>query len=171
MSSGKSQKAGRKTQAQRRVELINELWADESIVVWSRHDDDGYSTIPRTLPHICRILDDLSGSGAPLSQVYCALWCRVSDEGFVEIRDKNALAYESGFTGQRAVTTWLGRMKKLKELGFISCRSGASGDFQYVLLAHPLIVIRDIYEESGKQRDQRYNALAARIVEVGASWE
>lgn len=171
MSSVKSHRAGRKTQAQRRKALISELWGDDTVVVWSRHDDDGYSTIPRTLPHICRILDDLSGSGAPLSQVYCALWCRVSDEGFVEIRDKDALAYESGFSGQRAVSAWLGRMKKLKELGFISCRPGSSGDFQYVLLAHPLIVIKEIYDGDGKRKDQRYNALAARIVDVGASWE
>ncbi len=42
---------------------------------------------------------------------YLALWCRVFDEGFVEIRDKEAFAYESGFSGQRAVTTWSGRMK------------------------------------------------------------
>lgn len=168
----KAKKAGRKTQTERREALIQELWGDEleSIPIWNRHENDGYATIPRTLPHVSRILDELSGSGAPLSQVYTALWCRVSDEGFIEIRDKESLAYESGFSGQRAVTTWLGRMRKLQELGFISCRSGASGDYQYILLVHPLVVIKSIYEDEKKAKDQRYHSLAARVIEVGASW-
>ncbi|MFQ2154782.1 hypothetical protein [Aeromonas sanarellii] len=171
--SEKAKKVGRKSQAERRKALVEELWGDEleEIPIWTRHHNDGYATIPRTLPHVSRILDELSGSGSPLSQVYTALWCRVSDEGFIEIRDKDSLAYESGFSGQRAVTTWSGRMKKLQELGFISCKSGASGEYQYVLIVHPLVVIKKIYSEGKRVKDQRYHALAARVIEVGASWE
>ncbi|WP_426880304.1 hypothetical protein [Serratia bockelmannii] len=104
-----------------------------------------------------------------MSQTYLALWCRVFDEGFVEVRDKEAVAYESGFSGQRAVTTWSGRMKKLKELGFILTKPGTSGEFQYVIILNPLPVIKEIYES--KEKDERYNALVGRMQEVGAKWE
>ena len=67
----KAKKAGRKTQTERREALIQELWGDEleSIPIWNRHENDGYATIPRTLPHVSRILDELSGSGAPLLHI------------------------------------------------------------------------------------------------------
>ncbi|MEI1471561.1 hypothetical protein QJN81_24965, partial [Escherichia coli] len=142
--SEKAKRSGRRTLATKRKNLIAGLWGDEldELNIWSRHEHDGFTTLPRTLTYINRILDFLGGSGSPLSQTYLALWCRVFDEGFVEIRDKEAFAYESGFSGQRAVTTWSGRMKKLKELGFILTKPGTSGEFQYVIILNPFPVIK-----------------------------
>lgn len=168
--SEKSKKAGRKTLIAKREELINSLWGTERQDSWNRHEHNGWATIPRTMPHICRILDNLSGSGSPLSQTYLALWFRVHDEGFVEVKDKESLAYESGFTGQRAVTTWTGRMRKLKEFGFIDSKKGTSGEFQYVLISNPLSVVKGIYESAEKGKDERFNTLAARLIEVGGVW-
>ncbi|MBU2023713.1 MAG: hypothetical protein KKA29_15500 [Gammaproteobacteria bacterium] len=170
--SERSKKSGRKKLSDKRYDLLCELWGEEhinSLNIWNRLEHDGFATIPRTLPYVNRILDALSDNGMPLSQTYLALWSRVFDEGLVEIRDKDSFAYEAGFTGQRAVTTWAGRMKKLRELGFIETKSGVSGEFQYVLILNPLSVIRAIYE--GKEKDERYNALFSRMQEVGAEWE
>ncbi|GKX40942.1 hypothetical protein SOASR014_46810 [Pectobacterium carotovorum subsp. carotovorum] len=115
-------------------------------------------------------MDGLS-KGAPLSTTYLALWFRVSDEGLIEIRDKTVLAFESGFASDRGVTTWSGRMKKLKELGFISCREGSSGEFHNVLIVHPLVAIKKLMEVGGLSKGKAYNILAERVIEVGASWE
>lgn len=169
--SEKAKRSGRRTLAAKRENLIAGLWGDEleELNIWSRHKHDGFTTLPRTLTYINRILDFLGGSGSPLSQTYLALWCRVFDEGFVEIRDKEAFAYESGFSGQRAVTTWSGRMRKLKELGFILTKPGTSGEFQYVIILNPFPVIKNIYES--KEKDERYNSLVGRMQEVGAKWE
>ncbi|WP_272679125.1 hypothetical protein [Providencia sp. PROV019] len=171
--SEKAKKAGRRSLAQRRDILINELWGEDldDLNVWNRKIHDGFTTIPRTLTYINRILDYLSGVGAPVSQTYLSLWCRIFDEGFIEIRDKEAIAYESGFSGQRAVTTWMGRMKKLKELGFILTKPGTAGEFHYVLMLNPLSVIRDKYEQDGVVKDERYYALYNRMLEVGAKWD
>ncbi|WGL97818.1 hypothetical protein QE177_11515 [Arsenophonus sp. aPb] len=139
--------------------------------IWDRKKHKGYSTVPRTLNYINRIIDCLSGTGVPVSQTYLSLWCRVFDEVFVEIRDKNDIAYESGFSGQRAVTTWLSRMKKLRELGFIKTKGGTSGEFQYVLMMNPLYVIKQIYDSGRLTKDERYMALFSRMKEVGAKWE
>ncbi|MDO1762416.1 hypothetical protein Q2336_25140, partial [Escherichia coli] len=62
-----------------------------------------------------------------------------------------------------------GRMRKLRDLGFITTKPGTSGEFQYVILLNPLTVIKELYE--GKEKDERYNALVGRMQEVGAKWE
>ena len=167
----KAKRVGRKSLATKREELVASLWGDElgEIHLWHRRMHDGFSTVPRTMPHIARIIDGLSDAGSPLSQTYLALWCRVFDESFIEIKDKDLVAYESGFGGQRAVTTWSSRMRRLRELGFISTKAGASGEFQYVILINPYHAIRELYAE--RVKDERYNALVGRMAEVGATWE
>ncbi|WP_412501902.1 hypothetical protein [Shewanella chilikensis] len=170
--SERSEKAGQKKMSEKREDLLLDLWGEEELDglnIWNRNKHKGFATVPRTLTYISRILDALSGSGTPVSQTYIALWCRVFDEGLVEIRDKDSFAYEAGFNGQRAVTTWGTRMKILRELGFIKTKPGVSGEFQYVLILNPLSVIKTIYE--GRDKDERYNALASRMLEVGAKWE
>ncbi|HHK9005631.1 TPA: hypothetical protein ACQZEI_004968 [Escherichia coli] len=94
--SARARKAGKRNQSERRQDLIEKLWEDDEIDTWHRLENDGYSTVPRYLPLIGDLMDGLS-KGSPLSTTYLALWFRVSDEGLIEIRDKAALAFESGF--------------------------------------------------------------------------
>ena len=168
--SEKSVKAGRKSQSDKRDELIASLWegAIDDLELWDSQSNDGWRLLPRALPLICRILDAEAPKGCPVSQTYMALWFRSFDKGFVETKDKDSVAYESGFSGQRAVSTWTARMRIINELGFISARSGPSGDFQYVLLLNPFTVVQRLYET--KDHDERYRALVARMLEVGAKW-
>jgi hypothetical protein len=167
----RAKKTGLNKMAEKRKELMELHWgADlDNLPLWDRRVDNGFSTVPRTLPYICRVLDRYAEKGKPLSQTYIALWCRMSDEGLIEIREKEALAYESGFSGPRALTTWAGRMRVLFQLGFIDCRSGTSGEFHYTLMLHPLKVIKNKYD--GNVLDDDYRRLVARMSDVGASWE
>lgn len=171
--SERAKKSGRRSLSKRREELLEELWGDEieGLNIWNRAEHKGFTTVPRTLNYINRIIDHLAGTGSPVSQTYLSLWCRVFDEGFVEIRDKDSIAYESGFNGQRAVTTWMSRMKKLRDLGLIKTKVGTSGEFHYVLMLNPLHVIKMHYESNDMNKDERYNALFSRMQEVGAKWE
>jgi hypothetical protein len=105
------------------------LWPEiEDDQLWLRTKSVGFTTIPRTLPIVNRILDTYAGKGFPVSATYLALWCQVFDEGFVEIRNSRELAYESGFGGPRAEATWKSRMKKLEELKVILAKPGVYGD-------------------------------------------
>lgn len=169
--SQKSEQAGKQKLQQKRTELRNSLWADEigSINIWNRKTHNGFTTIPRTLPQIGRIMDKFSGKGKPLSSTYLSLWCNVFDEGFLEIEDKHRFAFESGFSSERAITTWTTRMRKLEELGFIQSKPGANGDFNYVLLINPYSAIKKLYNNHPK--DDAYNALVARMMKVGAQFE
>lgn len=78
------------------------------------------------------------------------------------------MALESGFTGQRAENSWRDRMKKLEELGFIRSAKGATGNFHYILLLNPYIVVKKLKEdEKYNFSDVLYDTLIDRIDEIG----
>jgi hypothetical protein len=154
----------------RRRKLREQLWSNISDDrLWLRSQRVGFTTIPRTMGLINRIIDQLSGKGFPLASTYLTLWCWVFDEAFVEIRNPKEFAYESGFSGTRGEATWRSRMRRLEELGFIMSKPGIAGEFQYVLILNPIHVIEKHFKDTDKtDKNQSYNALMSRLIHVGA---
>lgn len=140
---------------------------DEDLL-WDRTKQTGFTTIPRTFPIIAQIMDELADKGKPVSGTYFALWCRVFDEALVEIKNPGQLASESGFSGQRAISTWNGRMAKLVELGFIKAQEGSLGVYEYVLIYNPYLIIKKHYDNC-KFGKPRYLSLFTRSQEIGAT--
>lgn len=134
--------------------------------LWSRKSRDGFTTIPRGLPYIMRIMDNLS-TGQPLSGTYFALWCRVFDHSVVTIQNNSELAFESGFSGQRAESTWAGRMKKLEELGFIKIGASEINPFHYILILNPYLVAKRLFYER-KITKSIFLSLQLRADQIGA---
>jgi hypothetical protein len=160
--------SGKKSISDRRKHLREKLWPDvKETSLWLRKQRQGFTTIPRTMNLIGRILDTYSGKGYPLQQTYLTLWCWVFDEGLVEIRNPREFAYESGFNGPRGEVTWRSRMRRLQELGFILSKPGVAGEFQFVLLMNPFLAIDALYANT--QKDVAYNVLLSRMAQVGAS--
>lgn len=154
----------------KRLAMRNKFWPDvKESDLWLRSTRVGFTTIPRTMPLIGRIMDHLSGKGLPLFGTYLSLWCRVYDEAFVEVRNDRELAFESGFSGGRGEVTWRTRMRYLRDFGFIDIRPGAASDVQYVLIMNPIKVIARIYKEEGRTEDAAFSTLTARLVEIGAT--
>ena len=138
--------------------------------LWHRTRNDGFTTIPRTMPLIMEAADALSG-GQPTGQVLLTLWCRAPDHALVTIESPQVFAAESGFNGLRAADSWRRRMRKLMELGFIAAKPGASGDFHYVLLLNPHWVIERRQKWTKDIPTSIYNRLIERVMEVGAFGE
>ena len=163
-----SKRTAQRIEAKRR-RLRDQLWPSlEEDQLWDRKSAAGFITIPRTMPLIGKILDELSEQG-PLSSTYLELWCRSHDEAIVEIRNPQEHAFFAGFTGQRSVETWTRRIKDLRKLGFIETKSGASGEFNYVLLLNPHKIISKLSKEKTiTLKQDSLNALRARLNEVGA---
>lgn len=134
--------------------------------LWSRKSRDGFTTIPRSIPYIMRIMDDLS-SGQPLSTTYLALWCRVFDHGVVTIQNNSELAFESGFTGQRSESTWAARMRKLEGIGFIKIGATSINPFHYILILNPYLVTMKLQKEN-KISKEAYLGLQLRAEQIGA---
>ena len=158
----------RKSVSDRRKQLRQQLWPEISEDnLWLRKQRQGFTTVPRSMNLIGRIMDQHSGKGFPVQQTYFTLWCWVFDEGIVEIRNPREFAYESGFSGPRGEATWRSRMRRLQELGFIQAKPGLTGDFQFVLIMNPFIAIENLY--LGKPKDVAFSALLSRMAQVGAN--
>ncbi len=155
---------------EKQIALRRKFWPTvEDTDLWLRNERQGFATVPRTLPMICCIMDDLS-KGKPLSSTYLSLWCHVLDEMFLEIQSPAGMAFASGFDGERAVRTWRDRMSILKELGFICSKDGVNGEFSYVLLLNPYHVIRRLKANGiAGLTERRFNELEARAHYIGAS--
>lgn len=152
----------------KRLKLRQQHWPDITDTdLWLRTETKGFTTIPRGISLIMRIMDSLSLQ-KPLSNTYMALWCYAFDEMTVTIQKPRQMALESGFSGQRAESTWRERMKKLEELGFIKSAKGFSGEFHYVLLLNPYYVVRILKEsEQHNIPEALYNTLLDRMEEIG----
>lgn len=160
------QKKKRKSKMEiKAAKMRKDFWpeiTDEDL--WDRLRNDGFTTIPRTMALIMGIIDSLS-KNKPAGQAYFVLWCHVFYESFVIIDNPLVFAAETGFSGERAQTTWKQRMKTLQELGFISAKEGASGDFNYVLILNPHIVINKL---KGQIQEHRFRQIYARALDIGA---
>jgi hypothetical protein len=105
------------------------------------------------------IIDSLS-KNKPCGLTYFVLWCRAWDDPLLTIENPAVFAAEAGFSGERAVITWRQRMKTLKDLGFIACKEGATGEYHYVLILNPHLVI-------WKERDKIAQSLVMKLFDRG----
>ncbi|MFZ0425227.1 MAG: hypothetical protein WAL80_20305 [Xanthobacteraceae bacterium] len=154
--------------AKRQLDLRARLWPElQDGDLWSRHTHDGFSTIPSTMPLVMSIMDDLS-KNRPVSSTYLELWMRGFDDGFATLAKAREIAFHSGFSTERAERTWKSRLKILHELGFINLKGGASGDASYALILNPYKVIQKHHDKkTSGMREDKYNALVARALEIG----
>lgn len=135
--------------------------------LWHRTRNDGFITLPRTMPLVMEAVDALS-NGHAAGQTLLTLWCRAPDHALVTIESPAVFATEAGFSGQRAVDSWRRRMRRLAELGLIMTKPGAAGDFHYVLLLNPHWAIERLRSQVPLSI---YNRFVERAMEVGAFGE
>ncbi len=138
--------------------------------LWHRKQNDGFITIPRTMPIVLQAVDALT-KGQPAGLTLFALWCRSPDHGMISIESPAIHASEAGFTGERAVDTWRRRMKKLAELGFIVHKAGPSGDFHYVLLLNPNWAVELRRHKFKDIPESIYSQFVERTMDIGAYGE
>ena len=144
------------------------LWPGADQWLWHRKANKGFATIPKTMPLVLQIMDDLS-NGKPVSSTYLGLWCETWDNSMVNVSKHQDMAHAAGFTGQRAVYTWTGRVKLLQQLRFIEIKPGKSGDISHVLIWNPHYIIR--WHHANKTPglvEANFNALLERALEIGA---
>ena len=151
---------------ERALQMRAENWPEvPSEHLWNRTSHDGYTTIPRTLALVMTIIDNLT-KNQPAGRTYFGLWCRTYDESVVIIENPMSLAFEAGFTGERALTTWRQRMQSLLDLGFIDARPGSSGPFHYVLLFNPHW---SVWRHKPLIQSQTFSQLLDRALDIGAT--
>jgi hypothetical protein len=143
-------------------------WPGKEDWLWHRLANKGFATIPKTMPMILKIMDDMT-KGAPVSSTYLTLWCHTWDNSFVILNKHGDMATASGFGGQRGEHTWANRMKKLQELKFIDIKPGKSGAMGNAIIWNPHRVMR--WHHSIKTpglTTTSYAALVETALEIGA---
>ncbi len=145
------------------------LWPGQEPNLWNRKNNKGFATIPKTMPLILQIMDELS-KGKPVSSTYLGLWCATGDNSMVNVARHQEMAHAAGFSGQRAEYTWQGRMHILQQLRFIDIKPGKAGAISHVLIWNPHYMIRwhHINKTPG-MLEGTYNALLDRAIELGAN--
>lgn len=137
--------------------------------VWRRKMNDGFTTLPRTLPIVMQAIDAKT-KGLPAGHTLFCLWARSPDHPLVTIENPATFASEAGFGGERAVDTWRKRMKQLRELRMIRTKPGASGEFHYVLLINPNAGMEWMRTQK-LVNDSLYGRFIERLIDVGAHSE
>jgi hypothetical protein len=157
----------RNAMAKRQLELRQSLWPEVTDDwLWSRHTHDGFTSLPKGMPLILSIMDDLS-KGQPVSSTYLELWCRTFDESFVTLSKPRDMAFYAGFDGQRAERTWRARLDILSKLHFIELKEGSSGPASYALIYDPYKIIKwHVENKTPGIRQDKYNALLERAAEI-----
>lgn len=138
-------------------------------MLWRRKTNDGFTTLPRTLPLVMQAVDAQS-KGQPAGHALFCLWARSPDHPLVTIENPSTFASEAGFYGERAVDTWRRRMKRLRELQLIISKAGPTGDFHFVLLLNPNIAMEWMHA-NGLVQDGLYGRFMDRLIEVGGYGE
>src|SRR5947207_988385 len=92
--------------ANKQLSLREQLWPSASEYLWDRnarteagYKHVGYTTIPKTMPLILKIMDEMS-KNYPLSATYLTLWCSTWDNSFVTLSKPREMAHAAGFGGQ-----------------------------------------------------------------------
>ncbi len=167
MTTQKQSRKRRLNMAERAKQQMEIQFPDHpSELLWHRSKNDGYSTIPRTLPLAMQAIDAQS-KGQPAGHTLLCLWIRAPDYPFLMIEAPATFAAEAGFDGERAVDTWRRRMRTLRDLGFIEVKKGPSGDFHYVLLLNPNVGFEKL-RRAKKVQDVLYGRFRDRLIDIGA---
>lgn len=155
--------------AKKQLAVRDQLWPNGGLFIWDRSAHKGFTTIPKTMPLIMKIMDEMT-KGAPVSSTYLTLWCSTWDNSYVALgKAEEEMAHSSGFGGQRGVHTWMARMKKLQELKFIDIKAGKSGPMSHAIIWNPHLIIRHHHEQKTPGLlESSYTALLERALEVGA---
>lgn len=170
MANGRQAAAKRLSMAERAQQLLDLHFSNvDARSMWRRKTNDGFSTVPRTMPIVMQAVDAVS-KGKPPGHVLFCLWARSPDNPLIVIENPATFAAEAGFNGERAVDTWRKRMKRLRELSMIVTKSGASGEFHYVLLMNPNTGV-EWMRSRGMVQDGLYGRFLDRMAEVGAFGE
>lgn len=166
MANAKQSKVKRLTMSERAQQQMDLHFPSFSAPwVWRRTTNDGFTTLPRTLPIVMQAID-AETKGMPAGHTLFCLWARSPDHPLVTIENPATFASEAGFAGERAVDTWRKRMKRLRDLRMIQTKPGASGEFHYVLLINPNAAMEWMRSQKWVQ-DGLYGRFIERLIDVG----
>ena len=163
------------------VNLRNNIFPGAEKRLWEKTRDQGFVTIPKTMPFIVRMLDEMSEKGKPLGDIYQILWTYTwNNNGFVRLGNMGDLAFVAGFKGERGERTLRERLRALEALGFIELKPHGSNPTGFAFIRNPHPVILKLHEEHMKAdgaakaklpalREETFTAFLVRATDIKAA--
>lgn len=75
------------------------------------------------------------------------IWMHSRASGVARIESEEDAAFESGYGGERGVTTYRRHLRTLKQMGFVDFVEEGRGRVKWVLLFNPYQVVKKLYKE------------------------
>lgn len=151
------------------IALRDSMFPNAALRLWGHRQTGAFVTIPKTMPFIVRILDEVTNR-APVGNVYSVLWTYTwNNDAFVKMSRAKELAYACQYTGPRGVRTLLERLAKLRELGMIETAPGTDGDISFIFLPNPHYALIKLWVDKTVHIQERsFNAFRDRATNMGA---
>jgi hypothetical protein len=142
--------------------------------VWSSQSG-GWASVPRSAGLISTLVikeayrNRFNGSSAA-GVTYMTLWLHFQGHGMSRIESEADAALESGYGGERGITTFRRHLRTLKDLGFVDYLEESRGRVKWVALLNPYQVVKKLVED-GHVSKATYSALKERADAIGVSDE
>lgn len=135
----------------------------------------GWASLPRPVGLIANLVIKEAHktkyrTSSAAGTTYTTLWLHYQDHGMARIESETDAALESGYGGERGITTFRRHLRTLKELGFIDYVEETRGRVKWVLLHNPYKVVKQLHADGLIER-QTYSTTLERAAAVGAGGE
>lgn len=130
--------------------------------------------IPRTAGMVAEVVikeahKKMFGASSGAGATYMTIWLHVMACGVARIDSEEDAAFEAGYGGERAVTTFRRHLRTLKKMGFIDLVE-SRGRIKWVLIFNPYQVVKRLHEE-GNLTSDTFKAVSDRAMAIGVSHE
>lgn len=130
------------------LSLRNNIFPGAEKLLWDKTRDQGFVTVPKTMPFIVRMLNEMSEKGKPLGDIYQMLWTYTwNNNGFVRLGNLDDIAFVAGFKGERGVRTLRDRLRALEKLGFLMLKPSGHNPIGFAFIPNPHPVILALHEK------------------------
>lgn len=142
--------------------------------VWDR-DRGGWASLPRPIGLVANVVIKEAHktkyqTSSAAGTTYTTVWLHYQGHGMSRIESEPDAALESGYGGERGITTFRRHMRVLKELGFIDFQEETRGRVKWVLIHNPYQVVKQLYG-AGYITKMTYSMMLERADAIGVGDE
>lgn len=135
----------------------------------------GWASVPRPVGLIANVVIKEAHkkkyqTSSAAGTTYTTVWLHYQGYGMSRIENEADAALESGYGGERGITTFRRHMRALKELGFIDFIEESRGRVKWVLLHNPYQVVKQLYAEAQIDKTT-YSTMIERADAIGVGDE
>ncbi|QHJ01753.1 hypothetical protein GT347_27235 (plasmid) [Xylophilus rhododendri] len=142
--------------------------------VWSS-ETGGFAMLPRTAGMVAEVVireahKKMFKASSAAGTTYITVWLHAQACGVARIDSEEDAAFESGYGGERGVTTFRRHLRTLKAMGFIDFVEESRGRVKWILIFNPYQVVKKLHEE-GNLTTPTFRAVSERAIGIGVSHE